>query len=169
MEIITTTGTLRTWGVPHCSAGVVLVHMTPGDLIAALPARAQGRAAVIAMIQRQISWGAGVALNAGDGNVLLWHDYTFATIIEAMYARYRIGLSGTINRTDGKHVIFKDYFGSTLYQPPQSHTVNPIVKLVPTGLALPIGVTWAKKLNELLYDEDYQNFIADVARTQINV
>ena len=93
---------------------------------------------------------------------------TFSSIIDGMYSRYRIALSGTMQRTDGKHVIFKDYFGDKIYKPPQSHTMNPIIKLVPTGLYLPPGVTWAKKMNDLLYNEDYQQFIAAIAQTQIN-
>ena len=37
---------------------------------------------------------------------------TFSKIIDTNYARYKIGLSGTIERKDGKHVVFRDYFGA---------------------------------------------------------
>ena len=37
---------------------------------------------------------------------------TFSKVIDTNYCRYKIGLSGTIERKDGKHVVFKDYFGS---------------------------------------------------------
>lgn len=94
---------------------------------------------------------------------------TFSKIIDGMYARYRIALSGTMLRTDGKHVLFKDYFGSIVYQPPQSHTLDPTIKLIPTGIILPVGITWAKKMNELLYNEDYQHFVAKLAINQIAV
>ena len=40
---------------------------------------------------------------------------TFSRIIDASYARYKIGLSGTIERKDGKHVVFRDYFGSNIF------------------------------------------------------
>jgi len=92
---------------------------------------------------------------------------TFSSIIDGIYARYRIALSGTMLRTDGKHVIFKDYFGPTLIQPPQSDTMNPVVKLIPTGISLPTQLPWAQKINKLLYDEDYQQFVAALAITQI--
>ena len=92
---------------------------------------------------------------------------TFSSIIDGIYARYRIALSGTMLRTDGKHVIFKDYFGQTLIQPPQSDTMNPLVKLIPTGISLPTQLGWAQKINKLLYDEDYQQFVASLAITQI--
>jgi superfamily II DNA or RNA helicase len=92
---------------------------------------------------------------------------TFSSIIDGIYARYRIALSGTMLRTDGKHVIFKDYFGPTLIQPPQSDTLNPVIKLIPTGISLPTQLPWAQKINKLLYDEDYQQFVAALAITQI--
>lgn len=92
---------------------------------------------------------------------------TFSSIIDGIYARYRIALSGTMLRTDGKHVIFKDYFGPVLIQPPQSDTMNPVVRLIPTGISLPTSLGWAQKINKLLYDEDYQQFVASLAITQI--
>ena len=33
---------------------------------------------------------------------------TFSKLIDTNYARYKIGLSGTIERKDGKHVVFRD-------------------------------------------------------------
>jgi len=93
---------------------------------------------------------------------------TFAQLIDGMYSRYRIALSGTMTRTDGKHVIFRDYFGDKVYKPPQSHTLPPLVKIVNTGLKLPSNVTWVEKINSLLYDEDYQNFISNIAKIQIH-
>jgi superfamily II DNA or RNA helicase len=92
---------------------------------------------------------------------------TFSQIIDGMYARYRLALSGTMRRTDGKHVIFKDYFGDRVYKPPQSHTLNPLVKLVPSGVHLTHGAIWAKKINDLLYNTDYQEFISEIAKRHI--
>lgn len=94
---------------------------------------------------------------------------TFANLIDGMYARYRIALSGTMERTDGKHVIFRDYFGDKIYKPPQSHTLNPVVKIINTGMRLPSDVTWVEKINALLYDEDYQTFISNMAKIQIHL
>ena len=92
---------------------------------------------------------------------------TFTTFIDGMYARYKIGLSGTMQRKDGKQVLFKDFFGSKLYQPPQENTLTPTVQIVRTGIALSPGDTWVKKINNLLYDTDYQRFIAAAANLQI--
>lgn len=92
---------------------------------------------------------------------------TFTDLIDSMYSRYRIGLSGTMTRKDGKHVLLKDYFGSTVLKPPQSHTLNPKVKLIRSGISLAQGEVWAKKINTLLYDPDYQEYIGVLAKTQM--
>ena len=44
---------------------------------------------------------------------------TFSKIIDTNYARYKIGLSGTIERKDGKHVVLRDYFGHNVFKPPK--------------------------------------------------
>ena len=91
---------------------------------------------------------------------------TFSELIDGMYARYRIALSGTMERSDGKHIVFRDYFGNKIFKPPQSHTLNPTVKIIQTGMSLPSGVTWVEKINHLLYDEDYQKFVAGIANIE---
>lgn len=92
---------------------------------------------------------------------------TFSSIIDTSHAKYRIGLSGTIVRTDGKHVLFRDYFGPEVHQPAQAGTLTPTIHVMKTGVMLQPGATWAQKLNTLLYDEDYQKFIAAAAKVEI--
>ena len=92
---------------------------------------------------------------------------TFMTFIDGMYARYKIGLSGTMMRKDGKHILFKDFFGHKIHQPPASNTMTPSVRIVKTGISLAQGEPWVKKMNILLYDPDYQKFIAHAARMQM--
>ena len=93
---------------------------------------------------------------------------TFTEIIDASHAKYRIALSGTMVRKDGRHILFPDYFGHKVFKPPQSHTLNPLVKIVKTGLQLTPGEQWAKKINNLLYDPDYQEYVATIAAAQIS-
>jgi superfamily II DNA or RNA helicase len=88
---------------------------------------------------------------------------TFTEIVEMSYARYKIGLSGTLSRRDGKQILFQDYFGKDIHIPEVSNTVEPVIKLVHTGIALPHGLPWASKINSLLYDPDYQQYIAGLA------
>ena len=92
---------------------------------------------------------------------------TFTTTLEKFHARYRIGLSGTMVRKDGKHCLYTDSFGPTVYKPPKSNTIDPVVRILKTGKQLTYGVPWVNKMNDLLYDEDYQQFIATLAKVQI--
>lgn len=93
---------------------------------------------------------------------------TFTIVVDSSKARYRIALSGTMKRKDGKHILFKDYFGPVVHKPPQSDTINPIIKIVKTGRALKHGVCWADKITDLLSDPDYIDLIADIAEMQAN-
>lgn len=93
---------------------------------------------------------------------------TFSTFVDAMYARYKIGLSGTMTRKDGKQVLFKDFFSPKLLQPAESGTMTPRVRLIKTGITLAPGDPWVEKVNKLLYDPEYQAFIAKVAQIQMD-
>ena len=55
---------------------------------------------------------------------------TFAATVDSFHARYRIALSGTMIRKDGKHILFKDYFGTTVLKPPVSNTIPPTIHMV---------------------------------------
>jgi superfamily II DNA or RNA helicase len=92
---------------------------------------------------------------------------TFAQTVDAFHARYRIALSGTMIRKDGKHILFGDYFGPLVYKPPQSHTLTPTVHIVKSGITLKPGVPWVEKVSELLESEKYRQFIADLAQMHI--
>jgi superfamily II DNA or RNA helicase len=94
---------------------------------------------------------------------------TFAQIVDSFHARYRVALSGTMIRKDGKHVVFKDYFGSHVVKPPQSNTLTPRVRLVKTGITLKPGAAWVDKITELANDDNYQRIIAALALRQIDI
>jgi len=92
---------------------------------------------------------------------------TFSRIIDASYATHKLGLSGTIKRKDGKHVLFQDYFGSELYQPPSENKMKASVHIIKTRIALPDGhrMPWALKINELTRNHDYRELISTLATT----
>lgn len=92
---------------------------------------------------------------------------TFAQIVDTFHARFRIALSGTMQRKDGKHIIFKDYFGTHVVKPPQSNTLTPTVRLVNTGVILKPGATWVEKINDLTQSDNYQRFVAALALTEM--
>jgi superfamily II DNA or RNA helicase len=90
---------------------------------------------------------------------------TFSRILDKSCARYKLGLSGTIRRKDGKHVVFKDYFGQKLFQPPKENYMTPIIHVYPSSVRLPDGasVPWAKRINAVAYNEEYQHSVAMIA------
>lgn len=94
---------------------------------------------------------------------------TFAATVDFFHARYRLALSGTMIRKDGKHVLFKDYFGSHVVRPPASDTLTPTVKLVRTGITLKPGAAWVDKITELCNDDGYRRLIAAAALTQMQI
>lgn len=91
---------------------------------------------------------------------------TFTSIVDSSHARYRIGLSGTMKRKDGKHVMFTDFFGPKVYKPPQNNTLDPTIHLLNSGISLPPASTWADKVTKLLADPEYQDLIASMALVQ---
>jgi superfamily II DNA or RNA helicase len=92
---------------------------------------------------------------------------TFAQTVDIFHARYRIALSGTMIRKDGKHILFGDYFGPLVYKPPQSNTLTPTVHVVRSGITLKPGVPWVDKITDLCESENYRNFIASIAKMHI--
>lgn len=92
---------------------------------------------------------------------------SFTDFLDKMQSRYRIALSGTMIRKDGKHELFNDYFGSTVYRPPVNNTLPPTVVLVKTNRMLKPSAAWAEKINELLTDDDYIRFTAAAALGQM--
>jgi len=90
---------------------------------------------------------------------------TFSGIIDKCSARYKIGLSGTLQRKDGKHVIFNDYFGFDVHQPPKENYITPRVTIVKSDVRFPDStkLPWAKRVNAVAYDESYQRIVAQLA------
>lgn len=90
---------------------------------------------------------------------------TFSRIIDKSYARYKIGLSGTIERKDGKHVVFQDYFSPTIYQPPKENYMVPRVDVIRSEIRFldSNAIPWAVKVSDLAFNEQYQHTIAMIA------
>ena len=90
---------------------------------------------------------------------------TFTRIIDSSKARHKIGLTGTMQRKDGRHVVFRDYFSNTVYKPPKENYLTPRVEIVRSGIRFMDGanIAWATRINELAYDWEYQNICAVLA------
>jgi len=90
---------------------------------------------------------------------------TFAKIIDTNHARYKIGLSGTIERKDGKHVVFRDYFGNKLFQPPKENFMTPSIAIYRSEVRFMDGanIPWANRVNNLANNEEYVHSVSLLA------
>ena len=90
---------------------------------------------------------------------------TFSKIIDSNYARYKIGLSGTIERKDGKHVVFRDYFGHNVYKPPKENFMTPTVHVLRSEVRFMDGasIPWANRVTKLANDNEYRHTVAMAA------
>lgn len=95
---------------------------------------------------------------------------TFAKIIDGMFSRYKIGLSGTIERKDQRHVVFKDYFGSKIFKPAKENTMKPIVHVVDSGIGFSdyMGASWADKVSVLSESYLYRDLILALTNKYAN-
>jgi superfamily II DNA or RNA helicase len=97
---------------------------------------------------------------------------TFSRVMDKCYARYKIGLSGTIKRKDGKDVVFKDYFGSHIIQPAPENSMKPTVHVIDSGLVIPEmpgQASWALRVNALLESPAYRMLIHKVVDFYTNL
>ena len=89
---------------------------------------------------------------------------TFTRIIDASRAKNKIGLTGTLQRKDGRHVVFRDYFSSTVFKPPKENYLTPSVDIINSGIRFMDGnVDWATRVNSLAFNWEYQNMIGILA------
>ena len=90
---------------------------------------------------------------------------TFSKILDTNYCRYKIGLSGTIERKHGKHVVFRDYFGNTLFQPPRENYMTPTINIVNSDIRFMDGarIPWANRVTNLSNNEEYRHTVALLA------
>jgi superfamily II DNA or RNA helicase len=90
---------------------------------------------------------------------------TFTRIIDEMPARYKIGLTGTLERKDGRHVVFRDYFGHNVFKPPKENYLIPKVHIIKSDIRFLDGAytPWAERINHLAYNEEYVHSVSMIA------
>ena len=90
---------------------------------------------------------------------------TFSRIIDTNLARYKVGLSGTIERKDGKHVVFRDYFGSKIFKPPKENFMTPTIDVYRSEVRFMDGanIPWANRVNNLANNEEYVHSVSMLA------
>jgi len=90
---------------------------------------------------------------------------TFSKIVDSNFCRYKIGLSATIERKDGKHVVFRDYFGNTVFKPPKENYMVPEVHIFKSTIKFPSGHAWANRVTALANSEEYRHTVSMIAAT----
>ena len=90
---------------------------------------------------------------------------TFSRIIDKMHSRYKIGLTGTLERNDGKLVVFRDYFGNHVIKPPKENFMTPVIDIIKSEVRFLDGnrIPWANRINHLVSQEEYLHSVAMIA------
>jgi superfamily II DNA or RNA helicase len=90
---------------------------------------------------------------------------TFNRLVDSSYARYKIGLSGTVERKDGRHVMMPDYFGHKRFTPPKENYMQPSIDIIQTKIRFMDGakIPWANRINDLVSQEEYGKLICFLA------
>lgn len=70
---------------------------------------------------------------------------TFASVAGMLPAKYKIGLSATVKRADGLHVVFEKHIGQVFLQGADSNRMPPKVVIVPFAPSSGILGKWAEK------------------------
>jgi len=96
---------------------------------------------------------------------------TFTKLLLSSKARYKLGLSGTLHRKDGMHVVFKDYFGFNILQPKINNTMPPTVHRYTSGVAFPGNsiMPWADRVTSLTQNEMYRKEILALAALYVQL
>ena len=102
---------------------------------------------------------------------------TFKKVLDKAKSRYKIGLTGTLGRKDGKHIYIPDYFGRNLYYPEEDldhkETVykgkDVTIIMHDTGMTLPGSYTtpWSVRLNKLYKNKKFIELITHHANELI--
>ncbi len=90
---------------------------------------------------------------------------TFTRIVDEMPSRYKIGLTGTLERKDGRHVVFRDYFGNHVLKPPKENYMTPSIDVIKSEVRFLDGsfTPWAERINHLANNEEYVHSVAMIA------
>ena len=92
----------------------------------------------------------------------------FKTIIDACRTRYKIGLSATLWRKDGKHVMLGDYTGMQTYQPEDENKIKATIIVVDSGIQFSSDPNkpWALRVNELMQNHEYMELVLNLSHAQ---
>lgn len=96
---------------------------------------------------------------------------TFTTTLNALRARYKVGLSGTLERKDGMHCVLQDYFGHIKFIGKVENVMTPSVHLYNTGIELNMNefTPWAQLMTKLMTNPDYKNMVEALVKHYVSI
>ena len=94
----------------------------------------------------------------------------FKGLVDAFYARYKIGVTATPWRKDGQHILLYNYFGgpSAEYKTIDNNAIKPDVIMVETNIKLSTNpmIPWANRVNELYDNIEYMELFLNLCQIQ---
>lgn len=89
----------------------------------------------------------------------------FAQCVDGSRARYKIGLSATLQRKDYMHVVIPDYFSKTIFRPPPENQMKPEVFMFQTDIPFSSNnmIPWANRVNELVDRPEYLDLVTSIS------
>ena len=94
---------------------------------------------------------------------------TFKETIDKFHAKYKIGLSATLWRKDGKHVMIYDYVSKKVYKPIDENALKPTVTIVNTGIKFSSdpNIHWGTKVSNLINNPEYIELVLNLLEAQV--
>lgn len=84
---------------------------------------------------------------------------TYKEVVGKIHAPYKLGMTGTLKRKDGKEFIVTAYLGYTIHENTFVATMTPAIIVVQTNIKIP-KLDYVKSLNWLAENELFNNIIA---------
>jgi len=91
---------------------------------------------------------------------------SFKETVDLFSARYKIGLSATLGRTDRKEMLIYDYIHKTnLVRPQIENKLTPEILVLNTDIEFPYAGNWSTAINELTSNPEYIEMIVGITET----
>lgn len=91
----------------------------------------------------------------------------FKSIVDKFKARYKIGLTATPWRKDGRHIMLYDYFGgrNEEFVPPDENSIKPTIIMLETDIPFSNNSAdpWPTRVSELYARHDWMELIVSVS------
>lgn len=93
----------------------------------------------------------------------------FKDTVDKFHAKYKIGLSATLWRKDGKHVLIYDYISKNVFKPKDENALKPTVTIVNSNIEFSSSLKkhWGTKVSELIQNPNYIELILNLMEAQV--